>query len=93
MFNLCHASAHNVVEWIFGILKQHFWILHNPPEYNMNIQALVPPVLTVLHNFIQEYNPEEIHGYDDLTIELQMGQQCEFVGELGTGQVMQDETV
>ena len=35
----------------------------------MNIQALIPPVLTALHNFIWEYNPEEIHGYDDLTID------------------------
>ena len=59
----------------------------------MNIQALVPPALAALHNFLQEYNPEEIHGYDDLTFELQMGQQRELVGELGTGQVMQDETV
>ena len=24
LFNLCHVSAHNVIEWIFGILKQCF---------------------------------------------------------------------
>ena len=31
----------------------------------MQIQALIPPALAVLHNFIQQYNPEEIHMYDD----------------------------
>ena len=37
LFNLCHMSACNVIEWIFGILKWHFQILHNPSEYNMAI--------------------------------------------------------
>ena len=31
----------------------------------MQIQALIPPALTALHNFIWQYNPEEIHMYDD----------------------------
>ena len=37
LFNLHHTSACNVIEQIFGILKWHFWILCNPPEYNMAI--------------------------------------------------------
>ena len=31
----------------------------------MQIQALIPPALAALHNFIQQYDPEEIHMYDD----------------------------
>jgi hypothetical protein len=31
----------------------------------MQIQALIPPALAVLHNFIWQYNPEEIHMYDN----------------------------
>jgi hypothetical protein len=65
LFNLHCASAHNVVKQIFGILKQQFQILQLPPEYDMSIQALIPPALAVLHNFIQHYDPEEIHIYDD----------------------------
>ena len=37
LFNLHHVSAHNVIEWIFGILKWCFQILCNLPEYNMAI--------------------------------------------------------
>ena len=93
LFNLHHMSACNVVEQIFGILKQHFWILCNPPNYNMAIQALIPPVLAVLHNFIQQYDPEEIYKFDDtVVIELQMGPH-ESAGELGAGHVMPNDTL
>ncbi len=37
LFNLCHASAHNVIEQIFGILKQCFWIFHYLLEYDMSV--------------------------------------------------------
>ena len=93
LFNLHHVSACNVIEWIFGILKQCFWILHNPPEYNMAIQALIPPVLAALHNFIWQYDLKEIHKFDDtVTIELKMGPH-ESAGELGAGHVMPNETL
>ena len=94
LFNLHHVSAHNVVEWIFGILKQHFRILCIPTDYNMGIQALIPSGLAALHNFIWQYNPKEIHkcdDVDDIEIDLQLGQQ-ESTGELGTGRVMAAET-
>jgi hypothetical protein len=54
----------------------------------MEIQALIPPGLAALHNFIQQYDPEEIHEYDDvddIEIDLQMGQ--DEAGELGVYQV------
>ena len=93
LFNLHHTSAHNVVKQIFGILKWCFQILCNPPEYNMAIQALIPPVLAVLHNFIWQYDPKEIHKFNDtVAIELKMGPH-ESVGELGAGHVMPNETL
>ncbi len=107
LFNLHHASARNAIEQIFGILKQHFRILHLPPEYSMSIQALIPPALAALHNFIRQHDPDEIQMYDNndndndndedndgpLELELQMGPQPESVGELGIGPVMQEETL
>ena len=52
LFNLRHASAHNVIECIFGMLKCRFWILHLAPEYSMDIQAHIPAALAAVHNFI-----------------------------------------
>ena len=53
LFNLCHLQACNVVEQIFKVIKQHFWMLHHPPAYNMDIHTLILPALTALYNFIQ----------------------------------------
>ena len=39
LFNLRHASAWNVIECIFGVLKWHFRILLIAPEYNLEVQA------------------------------------------------------
>jgi hypothetical protein len=85
LFNLRHASARNVIERIFGILKWHFQILHLPPEYGMDVQALIPPALVALHNFICDFDPKEIHDYDDEALDLQMGLPPEPAGELETG--------
>jgi hypothetical protein len=60
LFNLWHASARNVIEHIFGVLKQHifrvlkqhFKILLLPPTYNVDIQGQLPTTLCALHNFI-----------------------------------------
>jgi len=42
LFNLHHASARNVIERIFGVLKRHFCILLLAPEYSLDIQAQIP---------------------------------------------------
>ena len=52
LFNLQHASTCNIIECICGVLKQQFHILVHPPEYNMDVQAHLPPALAPLHNFI-----------------------------------------
>ena len=52
LFNLRHASARNVIERIFGVLKWRFRILVYPPQFDMEIQARLPPALA-----------REQHGY------------------------------
>ena len=52
LFNLHHASAWNIIECIFGVLKRCFRILLIAPEYNLDIQAL--------HNFIRTHDADEI---------------------------------
>ena len=59
LFNLRHASARNIIERIFGVLKRRFHILLLAPEYNMNIQAQIPTALCAIHNFICENDPQE----------------------------------
>lgn len=108
LFNLRHASARNAIERIFGILKRRFRILQLPPEYDMSIQALIPPALAALHNFIRQYDPDEIQMYDDgddgdgddgddnrepIQLLFQMAPHPESLGELGNGPLTQEETV
>ena len=57
LFNLRHASARNVIERIFGVLKQRFRILLLPPAYKLNVQARLPAALSALHNFIKTHEP------------------------------------
>ena len=59
LFNLRHASARNVTERIFGVLKHRFCILHFPPEYAPDVQARIPAALCAIHNFIQQQDPSE----------------------------------
>ena len=59
LFNLCHASAQNVIKKIFGVLKKWFHILLLPPEYTLEIQAWIPATLCAIHNFIWEHDPSE----------------------------------
>ncbi|KAF8591228.1 hypothetical protein K439DRAFT_1328173 [Ramaria rubella] len=57
LFNLHHTSAHNVVEWIFGVLKRCFRVLVHPLEYSLAIQAHVPAALAAVHNYIRLHDP------------------------------------
>ena len=63
LFNLRHASARNVIERIFGVLKRHFRILLLAPEYSLQIQARIPAALCAIHNFITILDPA-----DDMTL-------------------------
>jgi len=59
LFNLRHASARNVIERIFGVLKRRFRILLLAPEYSLQIQARIPAALCAIHNFICIHDPAE----------------------------------
>jgi DDE superfamily endonuclease len=59
LFNLRHASARNIIECIFGVLKHRFHTLHIAPEYNLDIQAQIPTALCAIHNFITEHDTQE----------------------------------
>jgi DDE superfamily endonuclease len=73
LFNLRHASARNVIERIFGVLKQRFRILLLAPQYSLEIQARIPAALAAIHNFICEHsdadddNHLEMNGGDTFT--------------------------
>jgi hypothetical protein len=64
LFNLRHSSARNVIERIFGILKQRFEILQRTPRYDMKHQARIPPALCAIHNFIHRYDRTDIPDTD-----------------------------
>ncbi len=60
----------------------------------MDIQAQIPPALAALHNFIWEWDPEEIRVYgDDKLPDFQVYPHPEHVGELAIGPVTSHERV
>lgn len=59
LFNLRHAQARNVIERIFGVLKQRFRILLLPPHYPLDFQPCIPVALCALQNYIQEIDKDE----------------------------------
>jgi hypothetical protein len=59
LFNLRHAQTRNVIERVFGVLKQRFRILLLPPRYPLDFQARIPAALCALQNFIQENDVTE----------------------------------
>ena len=89
LFNLRHASARNVIERIFGVLKRRFRILVCPPEYSMEIQARTPAALCALHNFIRRSEPDEIQDFPDAddysnASDLESGAEGAGIGDLAT---------
>jgi hypothetical protein len=49
-----------VIERIFGIIKQRWEILNHPPQFDMSIQARIPPACAALHNFIMKHDPNDV---------------------------------
>jgi hypothetical protein len=79
---LRHASARNVIERIFGVLKRRFRILVHPAEIDMAFQARIPPALAAIHNFIRVHDPEELAGFP----ESESFESGFISGELAAGQ-------
>jgi hypothetical protein len=49
---LRHASAHSVIERIFGVFKCAFSITQAAPEYPITTQAMFILALATIHNYI-----------------------------------------
>lgn len=60
LFNLRHSSARNIIERMFGILKNRFEILQHNPHLTPKVQAHLPAALAAIHNVIRKYDPGEI---------------------------------
>ena len=85
LFNLRHSSARNIIERIFGILKNRFSILVIAPHYTMDVQARLAPALAAIHNFIRLYDPDEIKDLIDEAEDIQPGAQMPQMGDLAAG--------
>ena len=58
-FNLRHAQLRNIVERIFGVLKERFKILTLPRFFKMDSQVKVVAALCVLHNILVNITEED----------------------------------
>jgi hypothetical protein len=52
LFNLRHAQLRNIIERIFGVLKERFKILTLPRFFKIDAQVKVVAALCVLHNIL-----------------------------------------
>jgi hypothetical protein len=66
----------------------HFVILTHPAQYDMAIQARIPPALCAVHNFIRIHDDDEIH---DFLPNVQDQNPGEFYGELVAGPAVRAE--
>jgi hypothetical protein len=85
LFNLRHSSARNIIERIFGIMKNQFAILTIAPHYSMDVQARLAPALAAIHNFIRLYDPDEILDLLAETEDTQPGARIQQMGDLALG--------
>ncbi|KAL0396475.1 UNVERIFIED_CONTAM: hypothetical protein Scaly_0095900 [Sesamum calycinum] len=53
LFNLRHASARNVIERTFGLLKTRWGILRSPSYYPIRVQNQIIVACCLLHNFVR----------------------------------------
>lgn len=60
LFNKRHASLRNVVERIFGVLKNRFNILTKEIDWPSDIKVKTVPALAAIHNFIRITNRIEV---------------------------------
>lgn len=58
--------ARNCIERIFGVVKKRWRILVHPPEFDMDIQARIPPALAALHNFILDHDQSDLDDFVDV---------------------------
>ncbi|MFQ6635956.1 hypothetical protein Gotur_012564 [Gossypium turneri] len=67
-FNMKHASAHNVIERCFGLLKLRWGILRSPSFFPVRVHNRIIIACCLLHNFIRTYM-----SLDPIEVELGEG--------------------
>src|SRR3981189_3020985 len=85
LFNLRDAKARNIIERIFGIMKNRFTILAIAPHLDMDTQARLAPALAAIHNFIRLYDPDEIIELIDGAEDMQPGTRVAQTGNFAVG--------
>jgi hypothetical protein len=51
-----------VIEHIFGVIKKCWAILNHPAQFNMTIQARIPPACAALYNFIMTHDSHDVEN-------------------------------
>ncbi|SJK99911.1 uncharacterized protein ARMOST_03222 [Armillaria ostoyae] len=88
LFNLHHARACNVIERIFGVVKEQWDILNQTPSFDMSVQAQIPAALAALHNFILKHDQNDIQSqFEDPDIADPFPGECNYSGILVDGYV------
>ncbi|KAL0375627.1 UNVERIFIED_CONTAM: hypothetical protein Scaly_0680300 [Sesamum calycinum] len=59
LFNLRHASARNVIERTFGLLKTRWGILRSSSYYPIRVQNQIIVACCLLHNFVRMEMPDD----------------------------------
>jgi hypothetical protein len=92
LFNLRHAQARNVIERIFGVLKKRWQILNQAAQYDMAVQAQIPPGLGAVHNFILDHDDDDLRHYlDQLGDNDNVDVDPSNFGEPGQGAISREE--
>ncbi|KAL0367374.1 UNVERIFIED_CONTAM: hypothetical protein Sradi_3627500 [Sesamum radiatum] len=86
-FNMKHASARNVIERTFGLLKGRWAILRSPAFYSIKIQNRIIMTCCLLHNYIRQEMPVDPLE-NNLTESETAGapDNVEYVGSVDTNQ-------
>ncbi|KAJ8752376.1 hypothetical protein K2173_004012 [Erythroxylum novogranatense] len=66
LFNKRHASARNVIERAFGLLKKRWKILRNPSFYPASTHVLIIIACCLLHNFIRLHMSSDPAEFADM---------------------------
>ncbi|XP_060674868.1 uncharacterized protein LOC132804479 [Ziziphus jujuba] len=84
-FNMKHASARNVIERCFGVLKKQLAILKSPSFYLIATQIKIITTCCLIHNFIRRemiIDPGEVEfdRSDDVDISIE----DDFIGSISS---------
>ncbi|KAK4409372.1 hypothetical protein Sango_0010200 [Sesamum angolense] len=87
-FNMKHASACNMIERTFGLLKAHWAILRSPSFYDIDDQNRIIIACRLLHNFIcQEMSVDPLEMMVNESISLDDAENTEYIGTVETNLV------